>query len=85
MKPKEFVSSLRDLRFDNVFNPYSDRCVLHDVSDAPSRRAKTLLKLLEAAARTEIDALWIGRDLGYRGHIAASQGGIAYGRDRSCR
>jgi hypothetical protein len=67
MKPKEFVGSLSDLKFDNVFNPYADRCVVHDVSDAPSRRAKALLKLLEAAAKTEIDALWIGRDLGHRG------------------
>ena len=67
MKPKEFVSSLRELRFENVFNPYSDRCTVHDVSDAPSRRTGVLLELLEAAAETEIDALWIGRDLGYRG------------------
>jgi uracil-DNA glycosylase len=67
MKPKEFVSSLRDLKFENVFNPYADRCVVHDVSDAPARRAKALLKFLEAAAKTEIDALWIGRDLGHRG------------------
>jgi uracil-DNA glycosylase len=67
MKPKGFLNSLRDLRFDNVFNPYSDRCLVHDVSDAPSRRAKSLLKLLEAAVGTEIDALWIGRDLGHRG------------------
>jgi uracil-DNA glycosylase len=67
MKPKEFVGSLRDLKFENVFNPYADRCVVHDVSDAPARRAKALLKFLEAAAKTEIDALWIGRDLGHRG------------------
>lgn len=67
MKPKEFVCSLRDLKFENVFNPYADRCVVHDVSDAPARRAKALLKFLEAAAKTEIDALWIGRDLGHRG------------------
>jgi uracil-DNA glycosylase len=37
------------------------------VSDAPSRRAKALLELLEAAVDTEVDAFWIGRDLGYRG------------------
>jgi len=67
MKPKEFVSSLKDLKFENVFNPYADRCVVHDVSDAPSRRSKALLKFLEVAAKTEIDALWIGRDLGHRG------------------
>jgi len=67
MTPTEFVDSLRELRFENVFNPYSDRCMVHDVADAPSRRAQTLLDLLEAAIETEVDAIWIGRDLGYRG------------------
>jgi hypothetical protein len=67
MKPKQFMKALSALQFDNVFNPYSDRCVVHDVSDAPAWRAKTLLDLLEAAAATQLDSLWIGRDLGYRG------------------
>lgn len=67
MRPNEFVGSLRQLIFEDAFNPYSDRCPIHDVSDAPCRRAKVLLELLEVAMRTEIDALWIGRDLGYRG------------------
>lgn len=67
MRPNEFVSSLRDLRFENVFNPYSDRCAVHDVDDAPSLRASALLQLLETAVATEVDALWIGRDLGHRG------------------
>ena len=67
MKPREFVNSIQQLKFENVFNPYSDRCEVHDLDDAPARRAKTLLDMLEAAANTEIDALWIGRDLGYRG------------------
>jgi len=67
VRPKEFVSSLRELRFENVFNPYSDRCAVHDLDDAPSRRSKALLELLERADAREIDALWIGRDLGHRG------------------
>lgn len=67
MRPTKFVSSLRELKFENVFNPYSDRCHVHDVEDAPDRRTRALLRMLEAAANTEIDALWIGRDLGYRG------------------
>lgn len=67
MKPATFLDTLGSLRFPNVFNPYTDRCVVHDLSDAPSRRAKTLLVLLEAATTIEIDALWIGRDLGHRG------------------
>ncbi len=67
MRPKEFVSSIQELKFENVFNPYSDRCSVYDVSDAPSRRAQALLELLEAAVETEVDAFWIGRDLGHRG------------------
>jgi hypothetical protein len=67
VRPRQFVDSLRELRFENVFNPYVDRCELHDVDDAPARRSRTLLEILEAAAGTEVDALWIGRDLGHRG------------------
>ncbi len=67
MRPIEFVSTLKGLKFENVFNPYADRCVVHDLDDAPSRRATALLSLLEAAAATKVDALWIGRDLGHRG------------------
>jgi hypothetical protein len=67
MKPKEFVSSIQELKFDHVFNPYSDRCSVHDVYDAPGRRAQALLEMLEAAVEREVDAFWIGRDLGYRG------------------
>lgn len=67
MKPREFVSSIQHIRFENVFNPYADRCGVHDVADAPTRRARALLGMIEAASHTEVDALWIGRDLGYRG------------------
>ena len=67
MTPSQFVSSLKRAKFDNVFNPYADRCQVHDLDDAPERRAKSLLGMLNAAASMEIDALWIGRDLGYRG------------------
>jgi hypothetical protein len=67
MTPAQFVSSLKKTKFDSVFNPYADRCEVHDLEDAPDRRASALLGMLQAAARSEVDALWIGRDLGYRG------------------
>lgn len=67
MTPRQFVDSLREVQFENVFNPYWDRCDVHDVEDAPARRTRALLELLEAAVRTQVDALWIGRDLGHRG------------------
>lgn len=67
MTPAQFVTSLKGLKFENAFNPYSDRCDVHDVSDAPDRRHKALCDMLEAAVAAEVDAVWIGRDLGHRG------------------
>lgn len=67
MTPTNFVNSLQEAKFDRVFNPYADRCEIHDLNDAPRIRATALLNMLKAAAKAEIDALWIGRDLGYRG------------------
>ncbi len=62
-----FVKAVTALRFDNCFNPYVDRCEIHDRRDAPNRRAKALSAMLESAASEPIDAIWVGRDLGYRG------------------
>lgn len=67
MTPKDFVESVAALSFPNTFNPYHDRCPVHDRRDAPKQRAELLLAMLEAATSIEVDALWIGRDLGYRG------------------
>src|SRR5205823_5194629 len=54
-------------RFDNCFNPYVDRCEIHDRYDAPRRRAAALSAMVESAVCEPIDAIWVGRDLGYRG------------------
>jgi hypothetical protein len=67
MEPCDFVEALRLLHFENTFNPYSNRCAVHDLEDAPRRRAQALRTMLEAASKSDVDALWIGRDLGYRG------------------
>lgn len=67
MNTERFVECVARLRFSDTFNPYADRCGAHDLPDAPLRRAKALRKILAAAADREIDAIWIGRDLGYRG------------------
>lgn len=67
MRPSEFVTALSELEFEHAFNPYADRCRIHDSPGAPKARAKMLLAILEAAVEVEIDAIWIGRDLGYRG------------------
>lgn len=67
MTPGQFVEELSRLRFANTFNPYSNRCVRHDVYDAPKLRFRMLLEMLDAAAGRVVDSIWVGRDLGYRG------------------
>ena len=67
MRPKEFVRELADLNFDRTFNPYRDRCVVFDRTDAVKRRRDVLSKILEAAVVRGVDGMWIGRDLGHRG------------------
>ena len=67
MKMHPFVRAVCDLQFDNVFNPYTDRCYLYDRMDAARTRAEALNAMIESAAAQPVDAIWIGRDLGYRG------------------
>ena len=67
MTPTRFVEELSNLRFPNTFNPYSDQCELHDRDRAAVMRFETLLEILEVAAANEVDSIWLGRDLGYRG------------------
>ena len=67
MKPAAFVEALTAIHLEDVFNPYSDRCMLHDRADAAQRRRANLLAVVEAACEDGIDSVWIARDLGYRG------------------
>lgn len=67
MRPEDFISALSALEFEHAFNPYADRCPIHDTRAAPKARAAMLLGMLNAAIHVEIDSIWIGRDLGYRG------------------
>jgi uracil DNA glycosylase superfamily protein len=66
-RPSQFVSALCALSFADTFNPYADRCPVYDKQDAPVRRAAALLAMLNAASKCDVDSIWIGRDLGYRG------------------
>lgn len=63
----EFVTALQSARLQNCFNPYVDCCPIHDLLDAPMVRAKMLSDVIERAEECRVDAIWIGRDLGYRG------------------
>lgn len=65
--PRSFVAALSDVSLPDVFNPYRDRCSLHDRSDAPSRRRQNLEACLSSAVSLGADTIWIARDLGYRG------------------
>ena len=67
MTPGQFVDAVRELKFENSFNPYSERCLVYDHEDAPLRRCRALLAMLNAAVEEDVDALWLGRDLGHRG------------------
>ena len=67
MSPDEFTRALSLVSLTNTFNPYADRCPVYDVRDAPLMRKETLRALLRAAVQVELEGIWIGRDLGYRG------------------
>ena len=65
--PKSLVSEVKEIKFPNTFNPYVQRCEQYDKPNAPKIRAKILFEIVNAATSVDIDAIWIGRDLGYRG------------------
>lgn len=67
MNPEQFVKQLQGLSFENTFNPYSSRCPVYDLCDAPQRRSQILLSVLNVALDRGVDSVWIGRDLGHRG------------------
>jgi len=67
MKTKSFIDNLAGLEFKNTFNPYSDKCPVYDCFDAPNKRRILLGKILKTAESIDVDSIWIGRDLGYRG------------------
>lgn len=62
-----FIGELSDLRFPNVFNPYSQLCSVYDRANASAIRRKNLELVLRAALAEGVDTVWVGRDLGYRG------------------
>lgn len=67
MNPEDFVNALADIQSSNIFNPYKECCSTHDQPNAPTARRNILFEILSAACQTDVDAVWLGRDLGYRG------------------
>ena len=64
---ENFVQRLSEFRFEDVFNPYADRCEVYDLEDAPAIRRQNLAAVLRARHAQQIEYIWFGRDLGYRG------------------
>ena len=58
---------LESVQTPHTFNPYSQRCLTYDVPNAPQLRSTALLHVLNASLDMEIESMWLGRDLGYRG------------------
>jgi hypothetical protein len=67
MNPSQFISALEGMSLPSVFNPWRDRCPVHDMADAPERRRRNLEAFLEAGVAAQVHTMWIARDLGYRG------------------
>ena len=67
MDCRRFIRELARQRFADAFNPYAERCPVHDLTAAPVIRRRNLFAVLDAASRGTPGELWIGRDLGYRG------------------
>jgi len=61
-----FVSRLATLKMRDTFNPYADVCPIADAPDAPALRRANLIAQLTACQDTA-DAVWLGREPGYRG------------------
>ena len=67
MSAQEFITELESFRSDRVFNPYRDICSDFDKCDAAATRSTNLRRLIEASYSSNVDTIWVARDLGYRG------------------
>ena len=62
-----FVNALTHYSLPSVFNPYHDHCEISDRYNAVPLRRRNLRLFLHAILKQGPCALWIARDLGYRG------------------
>lgn len=65
--PRSFTRALAELQLPTVFNPYSDYCPIHDRLNAAQIRRRNFTRCLEYAMDSQVETIWIARDLGYRG------------------
>lgn len=67
MTAEAFVADLARLRLASVFNPYSEKCSIHDRAGSARQRRENLAAVLRTAWGRRGGSVWIARDLGYRG------------------
>jgi hypothetical protein len=67
MNAESFVKQLSLVTLSGVFNPYRDLCQDHDHPESPAVRRSNLRRYLDAASEEGVEAVWLGRDCGYRG------------------
>ena len=79
VNPNQLIDQLAGLKIDGTFNPYAECCTKYDRPNAPEIRRKQLVQILKSARHLDIDSMWIGRDLGYRG---GRRTGLAFTDDR---
>ena len=68
--PAGIVDELARLRFEDVFNPYSDVCAKYDRADAPAIR-RSNLRLTLGQASKGVDEIWYALEPGHRGETIA--------------
>ena len=61
IRVESFIEALAAMGLKDVFNPYTDRCEIHDKPNAPALRRKNLRAFLKAASTRPIDSIWIFR------------------------
>lgn len=66
MKAENYIDKLTSVRLDSVFNPYADVCEISDREYANEIRRNNLLSYLKTMDGN-VESIWFGRDLGYRG------------------
>ena len=67
MNYSTFVDELKRYKGRDVFNPYINICSKYDRENANEIRSANLQSILEATIDSQVNAIWLGRDLGHRG------------------
>ena len=62
-----FVDELKKYKGRDVFNPYINICSKYDREDANEIRSANLQSMFKSKIDCQVNAIWLGRDLGHRG------------------